>query len=81
MSTDADELAEQCSWRHLIAVDRWAQACHDTDGEFFEARVRNMDSERHLRAALDIEVAREEPRQDRIALLNQRLAEVDDDQH
>jgi hypothetical protein len=79
MSQTAEQLADTYSWRHLIAVDRWAQACHDTDPEYFDARVRNMDSERHLRAALDVEVARDEPRPERVGLLNQRLAEVDDE--
>jgi len=54
---------------------------HDTDPEYFDARVRNMDSERHLRAALDVEVARDNPRPDRVGLLNQRLAEISDDQN
>jgi hypothetical protein len=79
MSVDADELADAYTWRHLIPVDRWAQACHDTAPEYFDARVRNMDSERHLRAAPDVEVGRDEPRRDRIALLNQRLAALDDE--
>lgn len=81
MSLDADELAEQYSWRHLIDPERWARECHDTDSEYFAARVRNMDSARHLRAALDVEVSRDAPRPERVGLLNQRLAEVDDDQN
>ena len=40
--------------------------------------MRVMDSERHLRAALDVEVSRDAPRRERVALLNQRLAEVRD---
>jgi len=77
--SDAETITDATSWRHLISVDRWAQACHDTAPEYFEARVRNMDSQRHLRAALDVEVSRSSPRQERVALLNQRLAEVRDD--
>ena len=80
MSVDADELAASGSWRHLIDPERWARECHDTAPAYFEARARNMDSERHLNAALDVEVARDEPRQERIALLNQRLAAVSDDE-
>jgi len=77
---DADELAASGSWRHLIDPDRWAQACHDTAPDYFRARVRNMDSERHLRAALDVEAARAEPRSERIATINQRLAALQDDE-
>jgi hypothetical protein len=79
MSVDDEELTDALSWRHLIPPERWAQQCHDTAFEYFDARVRNMDSERHLTAALDVEVARDDPRPDRVGLLNQRLAEVADD--
>jgi len=79
MSLDAEQLAEQYSWRHLIDPERWARECHDTAPEYFDARVRNMDSTRHLNAALDVEVARDEPRPERVGLLNQRLAAVSDD--
>ena len=77
--SDAETITDATSWRQLSSVDRWAQACHDTAPEYCEARVRNMDSQRHLRAALDVEVSRSSPRQERVALLNQRLAEVRDD--
>jgi len=78
--SDAGELAASGSWRHLINPDRWAQACHDTTPDYFDARVRNMDSERHLRAALDAEAEREEPRSERIATINQRIAALQDDE-
>lgn len=69
-------VTESSSWRHLIPVDSWAEQCHDTSEEYFDARVRNMDSERHLEAGLDREVKRGEPRKERVALFNQRLQEV-----
>lgn len=72
----AEDVTEEKSWRHLIPVDSWAEQCHDTSPEYFDARVRNMDSERHLKAGLNREVARDEPRPDRVALFNQRLQEV-----
>jgi len=75
--SDAEPVTDATSWRHAIRVGRWGQACHDTSAEYFEHRVRQMDSARHLRAALKIEVNRQDPRRERVALLNQRLAEVD----
>lgn len=77
MSTDTDTPATNTSWRHQIAVDRWAQACHDTKSEYFEARVQNMTSQQHLRAAPNVEVSRDEPRPERVGLLNRRLAAID----
>ena len=77
---DADGVAGSGSWRQLIAPERWAQACADTSREYFEARVRNMDSDRHLKAALDAEAAREEPRAERIALINHQRATLQDDE-
>lgn len=72
----SEEITESMSWRHLIPVDSWAKECHDTSDEYFDARVWNMDSEKHLEAALDVEVARDQPREERVGLLNQRLAEI-----
>ena len=69
-------VTEELSWRHLIPVESWAEQCHDTSEEYFDARVRNMDSESHLEAGLDREVERDDPRPERVALFNQRLHEV-----
>ena len=74
------EITADTSWRTLIAPERWAQACHDTAPEYFDARVRNMDSERHLRAALDVETDRDDPRRERIGTINQQLAALSDDE-
>ena len=77
---DADAVAGSGSWRHLIDPERWARECRDTSIDYFEARVRNMDSDRHLQAALDAEAAREEPRPARIATINQQRAAIQDNE-
>ena len=77
---DADELAGSGSWRHLIDPDRWGRECADTSDDYFEARVRNMDSDRHLKAALDAEAARENPRLERIGTINQQRAALSDNE-
>lgn len=55
----SEDITESMSWRHLIPVDSWAQRCHDTSFEYFDVRVWNMDSEKHLKAALDVEIERD----------------------
>lgn len=81
MSIESDEIQPDDlglhSWRHMIPPESWAQQCHDTSMEYFLARVRVMDSAEHLRAALDREVNRDEPRPDRVGKINKRLQEVD----
>jgi len=73
---DVDDVTSEYSWRHMIDVDRWAGSCADTTWEYFEARVLNMPSEKHLERALQVEVARDQPRPERVGLINQRLAEI-----
>ena len=77
---DADAVAGSGSWRHLIDPERWARVCVETSEDYYRARVRNMDSDRHLAAALDAEAAREEPRAERIATINQQRAALSDDE-
>ena len=77
---DADAVAGSGSWRHLIDPERWARECAQTSENYFEARVRNMDSDRHLAAALDAEAARDDARPERIATINQQRAAIQDDE-
>jgi hypothetical protein len=63
-------------WRELITPERWAEQTRDTSWGYFEPRVENMASEEHLVAALNQEVSRDAPREDRVATLNKRLSEV-----
>lgn len=79
-SDDIDISAEDVgvhSWRQLIPPTRWAREVHDTSIEFFEVRIRVMDSEEHLRAAVRREGDRDKPRKKRIAKLNNRMQEVE----
>lgn len=65
------------SWRQMIPPTRWAHEVHDTSMEYFQARIRVMDSEEHLRAAVRREADRDKPRKNRISKLNNRVQEVE----
>ena len=51
----------------------------DTSDEYAEYRIKNSDDPRYLKAIIEKEAERENPRRQRIAWCNQRLAEIDNE--
>lgn len=58
----------------------YAIETRDTSDEYAKHRIMNCESEDYLTAIIEKEAARTDPRQQRIAWANQRLAEVRDDE-
>jgi hypothetical protein len=56
----------------------FARETRDTSDEYAEHRIKNTDNPEYLTAMIEVEAARDDPRQERIAQMNQRLAEVRD---
>ena len=56
----------------------FARETRDTSDEYAEHRIKNTDDPEYLTAMIEVEAARDDPRQERIAQMNQRLAEVRD---
>lgn len=56
--------------------DEYARRTHDTSEEYFRYRVLNVDSTEYLRKIAKVEGAGE-ARQERIKLINRRVAEVE----
>ena len=56
----------------------FARETADTSDEYAEARIKNTDDAEYLKAMIEVEADRDEPRQYRIGWMNQRLAEVRD---
>lgn len=56
----------------------FARETRDTSDEYAEHRIKNTDDPDYLAAMLTQEAARDDPRQQRIGWINQRLAEVRD---
>ena len=54
----------------------FARETRDTSDEYAEHRIKNTDDPEYLTAMIKVEAARDDPRQERIAQMNQRLAEV-----
>ena len=54
----------------------FARETADTSDEYAEARIKNTDDAEYLRAMIEVEADRDEPRRQRIGWMNQRLAEV-----
>ena len=54
----------------------FARETRDTSDEYAEHRIKNTDAPEYLTAMIEVEAARDDPRQERIAQMNQRLAEV-----
>ena len=54
----------------------WGPANVGMTDEYFDKRVSGSRSVPHLRAALEAEAQRPEPRRERIAALNQRVSEL-----
>ena len=54
----------------------FARETADTSDEYAEHRIKNTDDPEYLRKMIEVEAERETPRRERIAMLNQRLAEV-----
>lgn len=62
-----------------LPPDKWGDAAASWPDRFFRIRVSNEDDADRLRAALESEADRRSPRKDRIARLNERLADTRDD--
>jgi len=54
----------------------FARETRDTSDEYAEYRIQNTDDLAYLTAMIKVEADRDAPRRDRIAAMNQRLAEV-----
>jgi len=63
---------------HLPA-DKWGDAATSWPDRFFAIRVTNESDPERLRAAASAEADRAEPRPDRIARINQRLTQLDNE--
>jgi len=59
-------------------ADAFARVTRDTSDEYATHRIENTDDPDYLAAMLTAETARATPRQERIAMINQRIAEVRD---
>jgi hypothetical protein len=55
----------------------YALHTRDTSDEYAEHRIKNIDDPEYLRAIIEAEAARDDPRRQRIGWANERLAEVD----
>jgi hypothetical protein len=71
--TSTDTLAERLPQR---PVESKATIMHDTSTDYFDCYVSNCHREQVLVRYLEIEADRAEPRQERIATANKRLAEM-----
>ena len=58
----------------------FARETADTSDEYAEYRIQNTDDPEYLRKMIEVEANRENPRRHRIGWMNQRLAEVRDDE-
>lgn len=56
----------------------FARETRDTSDEYAEARIKNATDPERLRAIIEVEAERDDPRRERIAWANQRLSEVND---
>lgn len=54
----------------------FARETRDTSDEYAEHRIKNTNNPEYLRKMIEVEADRDDPRQHRIAMMNQRLAEV-----
>ena len=54
----------------------FARETRDTSDEYAKHRIQNTDDPEYLQAMIEVEADRDAPRRDRIAAMNQRLAEV-----
>ena len=59
-----------------LPPDKWGDAAVSWPERFFRIRVSNESDPDRLRAALEAEAAQSSPRKDRIARLNERLADL-----
>jgi len=57
----------------------FARETRDTSDEYAEARIKNTDDPEYLRQIIAKEAERDDPRTQRIAWCNQRLAEVNNE--
>ena len=58
---------------------QFGRETRDTSDAYATHRIQNTDDPDYLAAMLTAETARDDPRQERIAQINQRLAEVRDE--
>ena len=58
----------------------FARETRDTSDEYAEHRIKNTDDPEYLIAMIEVEADRDDPRRHRIGWMNQRLAEVRDDE-
>ena len=56
----------------------FARETADTSDEYAEHRIKNTDDPEYLKAMIEVEAGRDEPRRQRIGWMNQRLAVVRD---
>ena len=54
----------------------FARETADTSDEYAEARIKNTDDAEYLKAMIEVEADRDEPRRQRIGWMNQQLVEV-----
>ena len=54
----------------------FARETADTSDEYAEHRIKNTDDPEYLKAMIEVEAERDDPRRQRIAWMNERLQEV-----
>jgi hypothetical protein len=78
-ATDTDDTGPSKTTRRRPPAATFALRTRDTSDEYAESRIKNTDNADYLDAILDKEVARDSPRQQRIAWINQRRREIPDE--
>jgi hypothetical protein len=78
-ATDTDDTGPSKTTRRRPPAATFALRTRDTSDEYAESRIKNTDSADYLDAILQKEVARDNPRQQRIAWINQRRREIPDE--